>query len=441
MRPNAAMTPPSSQPEIPPRPSRPASHGSTSRNALLLLMAIALPLGGCQIGPRAMSAGHPEYASAVGRVMDQQLLLNLVRLRYRATPVWLEIASIATQFEASAAGDVSGTLNENVSLGGANNPDSLGLGAGVRYAERPTISYSLLGGEQFTRRLLRPISVAGVSLLADSGWRADRVLLLMAERVNGLKNAPRASGPTPTEEPEFRAFKEAAELIRRLSSAGQIDFEYSTRVEQISDPIPLANVDGDMLIEAAKVGSAFRRCDDAESMVLTQEQRVLIMRVAPSAQDSPDVARLRTLLKLKPDNLRYDLVDPSDGEYRPLTREEVFGNIAIDTRSLLGVMYYLSNGIAVPPEHELDGPVTRTLDRAGKPFDWGELLDGLFAVHFCKQRPGHAAVAVPYRGYWFYIAASDRTSLSTFALLNQLVALTSGERRGAAPVLTLPVGS
>lgn len=405
-----------------------------------LVIGMALQVTGCQLGPRAMSVGHPEYASAVGKVTDEQLLLNLVRLRYRATPVWLEISSISTQFEASAAGDVSAALNEDVGSGGAHNPDAFGLGAAIGYAERPTISYSILRGEQFTTRLLRPISVSGVSLLADSGWRADRVLALMVERVNGLKNAPRASGPTPSDEPEFRDFQEAAQLIWKLDRAGQIDFESSTRVEQISDPIPRENVEGDMLLEAAKVGSEFRLSDDGQMMFLTQEQRVLIMQVAEDAQDSPDVARLRQLLKLDPGRLRYDLVDPADGEYHPLTQDADFSNISIDTRSLLGVMYYLSNGVAVPPEHQRAGPVTQTRDENGERFDWNDLLGGFFSVHYSKHRPRDAAVAVRYRGLWFYIAQSDESSLSTFALLNQLASLTSGERQGEAPVLTLPVG-
>lgn len=407
----------------------------------VLLLEWALLSAGCQIGPQAMSLGHPEYASAVAKVTDEQLLLNLVRLRYRATPVWLEISSVSTQFEASAIGDVSATLNEDVGLEGVHNPDTFGIGAGVGYAERPTISYSILRGEQFTKRLLRPISVDGVSLLADSGWRVDRVLLLMVERVNGLKNAPRASGPTPSDKPDFREFQEAAQLIWKLDRAGQIDFEFSTRIERISDPIPRENVEGDMLIDAAKAGSEFRLSDDEKTMFLMQEKRVLIMRVSESAQDSSEIARLRALLKLAPESLRYDLVDPVDGDYHPLTKNEGLGNLSIDTRSLLGVMYFLSNGVAVPPEHQLNGPVTQTLDEAGKPFDWGELLDGFFSVHYSGQRPSNAAVAVRYRGLWFYIAGDDESSLSTFALLNQLDSYTSGERQGAAPVLTLPVGN
>ncbi|UCG16782.1 MAG: hypothetical protein JSV19_01855 [Phycisphaerales bacterium] len=51
-----------------------------------------------------------------------------------------------------------------------------------------------------------------------------------------------------------------------------------------------------------------------------------------------------------------------------------------------------------------------------------------------------SAVAVRYRGYWFYIDDTDLHSKSTFALLRQLFSLPAGQFKGAAPVLTLPVG-
>ncbi len=406
----------------------------------IALVSLTLALTGCQIGPHAMKMGHPEYASAVGAVMDQQLLLNLVRLRYRATPVWLEISSISTQFEASASADISGTLNEDVSLGGAENPDALSLGAGIAYSERPTISYSILGGEDFIRRLLTPIPVIGVSLLADSGWRGDRVLQVTVERMNGLKNAPQASGPTPAQIPEYKEFQEAVRLMRKLAQEELVDFEFATRTEQVGDPIPADNVEGDMLTDAAKMGLEFHTQDDGKMMALTQEERILMMRVTERAADSADVGRLRALLCLAPEQMRYDLVDPAHGDYDPLEPNRGLSDISIDTRSLMGVMYYLSNAVDVPPAHKAAGPVTETVDEAGNPFDWGELLDGIFVVHCSKRPPADAAVAVRYRGHWFYIADDDESSLSTFALLNQLASLTAGEKRGPAPVLTLPIG-
>ena len=175
---------------------------------------------GCQFGPKALEVGHAAYASAVRRLSDEQMLLNLVRLRYRETPVWLDVTSISTQFEFASSGEVSGAINENVGLGGALNPNSLGLTGRVGYSERPTITYNILSGEDFLKRILRPFSVDSISLIAESGWRGNRVFRLTVERMNALRNAPRASGPTPTKMPRFEAFLEAVNLPARTLCAG-----------------------------------------------------------------------------------------------------------------------------------------------------------------------------------------------------------------------------
>ena len=61
----------------------------------LLLMAWILP--GC-LGPRALRHSRVKYNDAIQRSADEQLLLNLVRLRYRDTPSFIELSSLSTQF-------------------------------------------------------------------------------------------------------------------------------------------------------------------------------------------------------------------------------------------------------------------------------------------------------------------------------------------------------
>jgi hypothetical protein len=395
---------------------------------------------GCQLGPQTLRLGHAEYANAARKIVDEQMLLNLVRLRYRETPVWLEVTSISTQFEFDSSGEVSGTLNENVGQDGALNPDVLRLTGRVGYSERPTITYTILGGEDFLKRLLKPIDVVAVSGLAESGWRGDRVFRLTVEQMNGLRNAPRASGPTPKKAPRFESFLEAINLMRKLSNDHLIEFEYDTRVEYIGDPVLFERVEGDMVVDAAKIAMEFRSVGDGTKMALTQEERVLIVRFADRAKESPDATRLRELLALDKEQIGFVLVDPTDGDYDPIEPRVNLGNITVNTRSLMGVLYYLSNAVAVPPDDMTSGPVTETTHEDGRPFDWGDVLGDIFVVHCSKIRPIRAAVAVRYRGNWFYIAGDDESSLSTFALLNQLTSLQSGDVRGMAPVLTIPVG-
>ena len=50
-----------------------------------------------------------------------------------------------------------------------------------------------------------------------------------------------------------------------------------------------------------------------------------------------------------------------------------------------------------------------------------------------------AHVAIPYKGYWFYIDETDQDTKSTFSLLIELSRLKLTGKAGPGPVLTLPV--
>ena len=64
-----------------------------------------------------------------------------------------------------------------------------------------------------------------------------------------------------------------------------------------------------------------------------------------------------------------------------------------------------------------------------------------FQVNVKKEKPHQAGLAVPYKGYWFYIDESDISSKRTVGVLNSLVRLKieAGKAQNI-PVLTLPVG-
>lgn len=410
----------------------PRSHRRPIRGLNLIVVSLSLLLGGCQIGPDALRVASTHYSDAVRVAESEQLLLNLVRLRYRDQPVFMSVGSIATQFELGANASVSGDLVEN-------GPDILGLGAGVNYSERPTISFSLLDGEAFQKRLLSPIGVPAVALLAESGWRSDRVLRLTAESINGLSNAPTASGPTPGTSPEYSSFLEAVRLLQDLDDRGMVDVEFELRREPINDPIPTSQIDGDSLIAAAKLGVEFETSEQGQKVTLFAERLRLVLRFEPDAGESPEVRQLRKLLSIDPAADRVEVVALQDSQFDPFDAEQPIKQIGINTRSLLGVLYYLSTGVNPPDEHYDRGLVTRTRNATGEVFDWELLLDDIFQVHCSRTRPSGAAVAVRYRGQWFYIDDADQTSKSTFLLLKQIFALQAGEVEDINPVLTLPV--
>jgi hypothetical protein len=107
-------------------------------------------------------------------------------------------------------------------------------------------------------------------------------------------------------------------------------------------------------------------------------------------------------------------------------------------RSLDAVLGFLSDSVDVPSEDESAGRVTLTKTPSGERFDWQMVFGNLLRVHNSPRAPKNAAVAVPYRGSWFYIDDSDPDSKSTFSLLADIFELQSGEIKSTAPVLTLP---
>lgn len=114
--------------------------------------------------------------------------------------------------------------------------------------------------------------------------------------------------------------------------------------------------------------------------------------------------------------------------------------IRIRPRSLLGVMYYLSQAVEVPYEHELAGLVNTTCYRDGRQFDWNLVSGREMVVHVSECCPKCAHTAVCYRGYWFYIDDTDLQSKNTFQLLSHLFSLQAGQNTVTTPILTIPVG-
>ncbi len=106
----------------------------------------------------------------------------------------------------------------------------MGIQGNLDYSERPTITYTPLGGADFVKSVLTPADLDTLVLLSNGGWKIDRLLQIMANRMNGLRNAPSASGPTPREPPKYARFKRASTLMREIQRRGALDFGYSQLV-------------------------------------------------------------------------------------------------------------------------------------------------------------------------------------------------------------------
>lgn len=347
---------------------------------------VALVLTGCNsFGPKSVTGSHALYSQAIVTSLNEQFLQNLVRLRYRDTPYFLEVGNLTAslKFESS--------IGLNTALSTSGGSDLLAPSVGLVYSTTPTISYSPLQGEEFLRKVLVAVPLESLFVLMQSGWSANRVLGICVERINGLENASTASGPTPIQPPHHYQ-----------------DFERFLAL--------LENVRNQELIR---------------SKIDTESARLLV-QITSGPGDESSIREIKSLLGLDPAKDLY----PVGNDFL----QQQSDTIAIRTRSIMSILFYLSQSVEVPAEHEKEGLVTVTLNKDGSRFDWHSTPAGrLFRIHQSRQRPESAFLAVPYREHWFYIEDNDLDSKASFMLMSQLFSLNAGSIKSVSPMLTIPV--
>jgi hypothetical protein len=169
--------------------------------------------------------------------------------------------------------------------------------------------------------MLTPVRLQTLLLLIESGWSIDCVLRLCVQPMNDVRNAPSASGPTPKGVPVYGDFRRASQLLGDLYRRDAIDFS-----------IPAA------------------------------DPHSLVMRFREHESESPEVHEVARLLDLDPRATQFRFSISGAGRR---SGDEV----SIETRSLLGSMFYLSQAVRPAAEHEEKGWVTVTRSPDGTPFD------------------------------------------------------------------------
>lgn len=414
--------------------------------ALLCGIVLVVPLSGCQAGPKLYESSFTQYNDAVRKTLDEQMLANLVRMRYFESPIFLQVSSVNTSFAIGANAGVSGT----VVSGGS---DSAGATLGGSYEERPTISFSMPESREYYGRLLAPLSADQVTSLVLAGFDSELVFRTSVRGVNGLKNLNAEFSSSSRELPAHARFKEALGLIRKLRAEGILDLELGGKETFWSSPV---NVDATAgIAQVLLLGAAsYAMSNDAE-IVASKDgkwqthryEKHMALRFSPAAHQSADAQRLRELLGLEAGRHNFPIVDAEmvNAEKargvlgKPpgaLDPSVIWAEVGLRGRSMLEIMQVASKQVRVPDQDVKRGTATagqsethQSEDRAS---EW-------LAIKSSASAPENSSLAVRYRGHWFYIDDRDLSSRETFALLTATFAVIGGTVPGAHPVLTLPV--
>jgi len=353
-------------------------------------------LSGCtSMGSRTVPRDHFNYNAAIAKSTNDQMLLNIVRLRYLEIPGFLAVNSVITNYSYDGNAGIAKTW-----VDGNSGPDTFLGSANIGYSERPTITYAPLAGQDFARRLMKPIPVEVIFSLSQAGWPVDILLSIALQRINSIENMGFGQVPAPgdldrdtqyaEEERKLARYQRVLQLVLLLGQAGALE------------------VQSDGSDEAASPYLHFAANQPPKVMQLIDE--------------------LKQALDLNPERNTFRIT----GRMTERKADE----ITIQSRSLMAIMSYLSRGVDIPESDKRNNRVVIL------PQDIEQQIQEQLPlrIHSQKQRPEDPYIAVQYRDYWFYIDHADIKSKRTFATMQVLFQLQAPTGATTAPLLTLPTG-
>jgi hypothetical protein len=334
------------------------------------------------VGPETVKRDRPGYNDAVAESMKAQMLLNMVKLRYGDMPLFLDVSSIINSYALEGTLD----LSTGFTFGGPEVDQK--IGAEGFYADKPTITYSPLVGEKFTKSLLIPIPPESIFFLVQAGVPVDFVFLTCVDTINGVSNRKVHGASIKPADPQFYELMRA---FRTIQDSGAMDIHIGEE-------------------------------EGKEKVLLFISQHVP-MRV----ERSIDTA-LR-ILKLSEDRREFSLV------YARLPKSD--GEIAILSRSMYNILRAYSADVQVPEVHVTEKRAAIGAEVLEIPHDLSELY---IKVYSSEKKPEDDFVAVNYHGYWFWIEDTDIVSKNIFSFILLLFTLAGSEQKVLAPVITVPAG-
>lgn len=352
-----------------------------STAGLVAVLSLAMGLVGCgSLGPRTLDRDQINYGISIADNWKNQMLANLVKIRYIDMPVFVDVGQIVAGY--SLETQVNGGLGFSNSLTGG---DSQAIGAAGRYTDRPTITYMPKTGENFLRSLLEPVNPGTLLSLIAAGYNPEMLFTWAVESINGIHNFSGLGANSRAADPEYYEF---VDLLSAAQQSGAVGFEVK---------------------EDSETGQV---------MVLTLKGRNM------AEADLRKRNRIRELLDLDPEQNEFRVV------YSPFRLE---GDVlAIQTRSNLQIMSAMASFVDVPPDKiARAAPVSAIASLPAA-------IQRPFTVHTSTEQPKDPFAGFKYNGDWYWIDHEDLSSKRVFTLMLFMTTLTHQGGGEVAPVLTIP---
>ena len=377
-----------------------------------VVMSVASVLSGCQT-LNWNEKWQSSFIDQMAVARDSQMLKNLVRMRYGTPPVFTTVGTVTEKYkqapsQISLSGAV-GVLLDTAVEDSKKTDNSLSGQVGIGGTRETILQYSPLTGEKLNTTMNQRLGLETVFDLTQSGFSIERVLAITVERFGPALNAPFASGPTPDHLPEQEEFDKYDDILATLKSLRQqnkIRFFKAASTDEICPEIKKEDL-------RKKIIACFLDDNDCSCQ----------------NNNDPQWKELTNLLKIEDSKGILILTDSETGSG---------SEVKVRTRSLFGIMHYLSQNVKVPDRDREIVKISKIKDGEGCGEE-GEKRDGWdcspagqrFEIISSDTQPqlicsnpqaggDCASVFARHNGHWFYIDAKDHNSKATFALLTKL---------------------
>jgi hypothetical protein len=257
----------------------------------VMVVSGMITLAGCgTLGSGSVIRDRFNYNSAIGESWKNQMLQNVVKIRYADMPVFLDVSSVVSQYELQG-----GLIWRDDSL-------LAPFVARGSYTEKPTISYTPLSGEKFIKSLMTPLPPEIMLHMIEAGWPADFIFRICVQAINGMYNQ---SGFQMNSHPSDSQFNELLVLLGSIQKSGVLTFG----IEHHAD----------------------------------EDEIILMFREHPDPKIKSEIASVMRLLRLDPGTRRFTVtagICPEDNN-----------EVTIQIRSILMILESLAMGVDVPDSH------------------------------------------------------------------------------------------
>jgi len=350
------------------------------RIGVLTVVALGALLAGCgSYGPKSMDRDQIDYGNSIGDNWKNQMLANIVKIRFIDMPVFVDVGSIVSGYSLTTT--VNGNVGINNSFTGGN---ASGLGASGSYTDRPTVTYMPKTGDDYLRAILEPVQPKSLLALVQAGYSSQLLFTWAVESINGVHNWSVTSNRSRHAQQEFLEF---TTLMQDLQGLGAVGFELRTDENDKSDIIFVLNKEG--LAESTK----------------------------------EKAHRVSEIIQLDPSHDRFKVV------YAPFLVNSK--TLAMQTRSVIQMLGAMAGFVDVPAE---------LASQATPPYKIRANTTRPFQVHSGEDRPDDSFASIKYGGYWYWIDKADITSKRVFTLMLFMTTLTNQATDANVPVITIPTG-